>query len=306
MARVPEPRLISLQKGHGSEQLAKMPGLAVDLGPELHDLADTAAVVRGLDLVITVDTATRPTPGRGACRCSSVEQALTRFPDWRWLRQREDSPWYPTMRLFRQTVRGQWDEVFRRIRHALNAYLSELGLPVGSRLPWSSPSTAIIIPEDRSVSIQGVLLVHSVAQMFNQALQHHQAGDLRQAESLYRQILQIDPRHVDALHLYGFDCSPGQARNDVAFDYIQQALRLSPDFASAHVNLGLVLRAQGRLAEATSHLERATQTEASDFAAAARQPGGCPARTREPCSPSTISSYRRALPCATRQSRCSQ
>ena len=112
-------RLVSLQKGHGSEQLRKMPDLAVDLGPELIDLADTAAVMRCLDLVITVDTALAHLAGALG---TPVWVALPAVPDWRWLLQREDSPWYPSMRLFRQTERGQWDEVFQRIKIALGAF----------------------------------------------------------------------------------------------------------------------------------------------------------------------------------------
>ena len=96
-------RLVSLQKGAGSEQLEKMPGLAIDLGPELTDLADTAAVIRCLDLVITVDTAVAHLAGALGV---PVWVALPTVPDWRWLLQREDSPWYPSMRLFRQAAAG--------------------------------------------------------------------------------------------------------------------------------------------------------------------------------------------------------
>ena len=65
--------------------------------------------------------------------------------------------------------------------------------------------------------------MQSVAQLFNIALQHHQAGNLQQAESLYRQILQLDPIHVEALHLFGV-IGIQVGRNDLAVAYIQQAL----------------------------------------------------------------------------------
>ena len=112
-------RLFSLQKGSGIEQLAKMPELAVDLGSELVDLADTAAVIRCLDLVISVDTVVAHLAGALGV---PVWLALSRVPDWRWLLEREDSPWYPSMRLFRQAELGQWEEVFRRMGEALVAY----------------------------------------------------------------------------------------------------------------------------------------------------------------------------------------
>jgi hypothetical protein len=117
LAEVEGVRLISLQKGAGIEQLATAPFAVEDLGSQL-DLgpaafAETAAVVRNLDLVITSDTALAHLAGAlGA----PVWVALSRAPDWRWqFGDREDSPWYPTMRLFRQPALGQWDAVFERM-----------------------------------------------------------------------------------------------------------------------------------------------------------------------------------------------
>jgi tetratricopeptide (TPR) repeat protein len=121
LAAHPGVRLISLQKGVGREQLEKNPQLAADLGPELVDLADTAAVIHGLDLVITVDTALAHLAGALA---APVWVAVAMVPDWRWLLNREDSPWYPSMRLFRQARQGQWDEVFDRMRIALSDFSS--------------------------------------------------------------------------------------------------------------------------------------------------------------------------------------
>lgn len=109
-------RLVSLQKGPGSEQLTQRPGLALNAGPELLDMADTAALVRCLDLVIAVDTAVVHLAGALG---KPVWVAVPKVPDFRWMLRREDSPWYPTMRLFRQMERGHWDEVFQRIKMAI-------------------------------------------------------------------------------------------------------------------------------------------------------------------------------------------
>ena len=85
-------RLVSLQKGHGSEQLDRMPSLALNLGPELSDMADTAAVIRCLDLVITVDTAVAHLAGAlGA----PVWVLLHTVPDWRWMLERRTAPGIP-------------------------------------------------------------------------------------------------------------------------------------------------------------------------------------------------------------------
>jgi tetratricopeptide (TPR) repeat protein len=98
--------------------------------------------------------------------------------------------------------------------------------------------------------------MESVSQSFSQAVQHHQGGNLRQAELLYRQILQIDPRHFDALHLLGL-IAHQVGKNDLAVDYIRQAIRLHPVYARALSNLGNALRVQGKLEEAIASHEQA-------------------------------------------------
>jgi tetratricopeptide (TPR) repeat protein len=119
--------LVSLQKGEGSKQLA---GLAErlrihDLGPQLDEQSgpfmDTAAVMKNLDLVITSDTVTAHLAGALGVR---TWVALSAVPEWRWFLDREDSPWYPTMRLFRQRSPGNWPEVFDRMASELKSGLA--------------------------------------------------------------------------------------------------------------------------------------------------------------------------------------
>jgi hypothetical protein len=122
LARVPGMRLVSLQRGPGSEEVAALAGRfeVIDLGPRLQEeswtFLDTAAVMACLDLIITIDTAAAHLAGALGV---PVWVALPFAADWRWLLNREDSPWYPTMRLFRQTRPGDWDSVFRRLTEAL-------------------------------------------------------------------------------------------------------------------------------------------------------------------------------------------
>ena len=119
-------QLISLQKGPGSEQLGAVQGRfpVMDLGKQLDETSgpfmDTAAVMKNLDLVICSDTAV---PHLAGALGVPVWVALPYVPDWRWLLECEDSPWYPTMRLFRQTQDGKWDDVFERIAAALKKKL---------------------------------------------------------------------------------------------------------------------------------------------------------------------------------------
>ena len=113
IADLPDVRLISLQKGEGIEQLNHLPdGMAVetydfDEGPDA--FLDTAAMMQACDLVITADTA--PAHLAGALGVPTWV-ALKHVPDWRWFLGRNDSPWYPSLRLFRQSATGDWDSVF--------------------------------------------------------------------------------------------------------------------------------------------------------------------------------------------------
>jgi tetratricopeptide (TPR) repeat protein len=92
--------------------------------------------------------------------------------------------------------------------------------------------------------------------MLVDALGHHQAGRLAQAERVYRQILAIDARHADSLHLLGMIAAQG-GRRDVAVEMIRQAIAINPTAAAYHSNLGTILQAQGKLDEAAACYERA-------------------------------------------------
>jgi ADP-heptose:LPS heptosyltransferase len=95
--------MISLQTGPRAYEAAAL-GLD-DLSPHLTDFAETAALVANLDLVITVDTAVAHLAGALGVPTWTM---LPHAPDWRWLAGRDDTPWYSTMRLFRQTQPGDW------------------------------------------------------------------------------------------------------------------------------------------------------------------------------------------------------
>jgi tetratricopeptide (TPR) repeat protein len=116
---IPGVQLISLQHGEGSKQLhalLKVPIL--DFGDRLGDFHDTAAIVSNLDLVISSDCGVAHLAGALG---TEVWLALPWIADWRWLRERTDSPWYPSMRLFRQQAPGDWADVFERMRSELLA-----------------------------------------------------------------------------------------------------------------------------------------------------------------------------------------
>lgn len=119
LAAVPGVRLISLQKGEGEEQVAAA-GFSVETLDGLDDgpdaFLDTAAVMESLDLVVTSDTSIAHLAGALG---RPVWVALRFVPDWRWMLERADSPWYSTMRLFRQSSDGDWAPVFAAMAGAL-------------------------------------------------------------------------------------------------------------------------------------------------------------------------------------------
>ena len=142
-------RFVSLQKGPAAETTGALPAGVdwVDAGPELEDFADTAAVIDQLDLVICVDTAVAHLAGALG---KPVWVMVAQPADFRWLEGREDSPWYPTLRLFRQSRRDDWSDVVGRVKAALEERVREgpAVMPAKTsakaamtvQLPWTSPA----------------------------------------------------------------------------------------------------------------------------------------------------------------------
>jgi tetratricopeptide (TPR) repeat protein len=108
----------SLQKGEAGKQAERLRDELeiIDYTEQLHDFSDTAALIENLDLVISVDTSVAHLAGALG---KQVWTLLPFSPDWRWMLNREDTPWYPSMRLFRQKSPGDWKSVINRIIEAL-------------------------------------------------------------------------------------------------------------------------------------------------------------------------------------------
>ena len=141
-------RFVSLQKGEAAAAGGKLPAGVdwIDVGAELEDFGDTAAVISQLDLVICVDTAVAHLAGALG---KPVWVMVAQPADFRWLEGREDSPWYPTLRLFRQSRRDDWSDVVERVKAALEEFVrggpavppaTTSGKVMPSAvLPWTSP-----------------------------------------------------------------------------------------------------------------------------------------------------------------------
>jgi len=118
LLEVEKVSFISLQKGYGEEQIEHyhLGSKISDFSSEIDTFSDTAALISQLDLVIGVDTSTIHLAGAMG---KPVWVLLPHAPDWRWMLKREDSPWYPTMRLFRQQESGEWGPVIDEIINEL-------------------------------------------------------------------------------------------------------------------------------------------------------------------------------------------
>jgi Tfp pilus assembly protein PilF len=118
LAQVEGVHYFSLQKGYAADQ-ARTPPAGLNLTnwtDELKSFVDTAALIDNLDLVITIDTSIAHL---AAAMGKPVWMMIAFMPDWRWMLDREDSPWYPTMRLFRQPAMGDWPPVLTKVVAAL-------------------------------------------------------------------------------------------------------------------------------------------------------------------------------------------
>src|SRR5262249_55668023 len=154
--------------------------------------AETAGLISQLDLVISVDTSVAHLAGALG---KPVWLLLPFVPDWRWLLDRDDSPWYPTLRLFRQPQRDDWASVFAKIERELRSLLDRELIQSDQRKASSftiTPSGYIPQPAPASATVN-----------LQSALALHRRGQLAEAEEICRNILKVAPDHFDAIHLLG-------------------------------------------------------------------------------------------------------
>ena len=116
LGEAPNVRFYSLQVGPAAEQITSSPFPIIDHTAKLTDFVETAGLMANLDLVISVDTVVAHLAG-----AMNLKTWLLSYspPDWRWMRGRSDSPWYPSMTIFRQPAPGQWDEPIRQVADEL-------------------------------------------------------------------------------------------------------------------------------------------------------------------------------------------
>lgn len=226
----------SLQIGTGAEQIHDMPECmtVVDLTDRIQDFSDTAAMIANLDLVISVDTAVAHLAGALG---KPVWNLLPYVPEWRWLLGRDDSPWYPTMRLFRQTAPGDWKNVFLGMREGLEQLLGSAGQlnRMGVIHLKSGSAGRAVYAFSRAVRCEPSLAESHC----NLGVAHDTLQDYDSAIASYRNALACNPDSVSALFNLG-NAYMSLARPEEARACYERVLGLKPDFLAAHLCLGEV------------------------------------------------------------------
>ena len=246
---------VSLQKDPRPDDRAALlerPGI-IDLTADLNDFADTAALIACLDLVITVDTSVAHL---AAAMGRPTWILLPYLPDWRWLLDRDDSPWYPTVRLFRQSETRDYEAVLDRVRSELSALaverrqksaaaLHEAGLrslqagQFDEAVEWIARAIRQAPKPEYLASLGGIL---------------RRQGRLDDAFKVFDRALQLKPDDADLWTAFGNVLADLRRPTDALLGF-QQALRLDPRHWKAANDGGIVLHGLGRLEEAVSYFD---------------------------------------------------
>ena len=318
LCALPGVSFASLQVGPHAADVAQHPALGInDLSPQLTDFAETAGAIDALDLIIAVDTAVAHLAGALG---KPVWVLLPEVNDWRWLLEREDNPWYPTMRLFRQPRDGTggWPGVIARV----TAELAAVAAGERARLtPFreagerrAARAAEIIATEAQRVLAPPPAQTLTPGQALALAEQYRQAGRLGEAEDLCRRVLAAQPQTAEAEHLLGiivhqsgrlpeaiehvaraaeidgtvalYRANLGEmyrlaGQPDRAAEEARRALALNPNYPGALSNLGIALYEQGQYEEALDCYDRAIAIE-NEFRRRPQQPRQCVARTEAP------------------------
>ena len=235
---------ISLQTGvRGNETLS---GINLKkFGDEIKTFADSAAILTQLDLLITVDSA--PAHLAGALGCP-VWILIPYNPDFRWLLERTDSPWYgPNMKLYRQNKEMGWDEVIGRIKHDLIALVNN---PI-KRNAIAYPDIAWTPDQANASGVMPLLQV---------AIWHHQKNELDAAANIYRFVLQYCPDNTDALRNLAA-CMRAQGKPSEAEEFYKKCLDLKGNDALAHANYANLLADIKKMEQAEHHALKAIELD---------------------------------------------
>jgi len=274
---VPGISFVSLQVGPRAADLKTREHRGrkvLDLTDKLTDFAESAALVSGLDLIITVDTSVCHLAGALG---KPVWVLLPWVTDWRWMLGREDNPWYPTMRLYRQKRDEAWPPIIAGIARDLAAVAAGDLAPLtpfraeGDRR--AAQAAAIIAieatrapaaPQVSQPQPQIALVPQATppGQLLLLAEQKRRHGFLADADELIRRALAAEPDNAEAHHMLGI-IAHQSGKLPEAIEHVRRATALEPDVALYHANLGEMCRLAGRTEDAIAAGRRAIALNAN-------------------------------------------
>ncbi|MCK9917169.1 tetratricopeptide repeat protein [Microbacteriaceae bacterium K1510] len=222
----PGVQFVSLQFGAGQGQLKTVDAsiAAPAIEHEITSFADTAAIIANLDLVISVDSSVAHLAGALG---KPVWILLAARCDWRWMRERNDTPWYPQARLFRQETLHDWPAVIARVQHALWTFAG------------TEPSSAVAAPPQRRES--DAVLADA---LFMQGSRLYAARETERAKNTFERALTFDPDHVNTLcNLAALEQASGNRERTM--ELLQRAIQLSPHHPAVRSVVGDELLALG-------------------------------------------------------------
>jgi len=250
---LPNIQWICLQKGERQDELNSIRSFdrVIRISDRLNDFFDTAQVIQQLDLVITIDTSVAHLAGAMG---KPVWILLPYNADWRWLTEREDSPWYPSAVLFRQAKHGDWDSV-------VNAVYSRLSILCNTEKEYLQINDSNINPGIYNTSkLNFKSSDNNVRILFNKGVEHFRRGEYEQAEVAFKSVLEIDGENIDAILNLGLVLKIA-GRPSEAMEMFKKALAINPSKPGANLAYASVLLSMGMFDAAKHHCEKEIQLQ---------------------------------------------
>jgi len=251
---VPGIHYFSLQKGYGSEQLLESDWNIIDVMDDCKDYLETASLIDMLDLVISVDTSVVHLAGVIGKRL----WLLNRFEsEWRWMLEREDSPWYPTLKIFHQESISDWSHVMQRVADELRRMVDshQNSTVKECRNDDFHQGLAFLVSKD---FVNAAECFETVLSQFpgnadvhnNLGIAYFEIGFTDDAKDEFKTATKIDPEHAEAWKNLGKAIRDTGGNSASAASCFRKALSLVPDSDDAWMMLGTTLLDRGRSAEA--------------------------------------------------------
>jgi len=281
LAQLPGIRLFSFQKDlHHTKKLSQLPNdiPIVNLGVLFDDFADTASAIQSMDLMICVETAVAHLAGAMG---HPTWLLLSTVPDWRWLLDCKDSPWYSSMKIFRQTHADSWSELIEQVKNALIQTMTKTMYQRGmmqmdnkqysqayecfesisqinpkSFDAWLNMGNACGFQKHYNLSIDcyekaiAINPDHAICQ-YNLGRIWYNKRNFKIAIACFQKAIELNPSYFKAI--YNLGSSHYRSRNlDKSIDFFKQALELKPDKIDIYTNLGACYGKKGDLSTAIS------------------------------------------------------